>query len=323
MSDATPLVDETYEGGVTRIDSGLYRPGAAACYLLVRDGEAAFVETGVQRSVPRMLASLERQGLRPEDVRWVIITHVHLDHAGGAGALMKHCPNAKLVTHPKGARHMVDPMRLVEGTEAVYGKSQSLALHGVTIPVPSERVEEAPDGHTLRLGNSTLTTLETWGHARHHMAILDEDQQTLYTGDAFGISYRVYDRGENALIFPSTTPTQFEPEEMMRVIDRVDAMGLRWVHLTHFGRLPYRRALADQLGRGVERMVGFAETAPEEPKARRSHLTEAFEAMLMGDLLAMGISLEQAELRRMLGVDIRLNVQGLEAWLERRAAHAT
>ena len=108
-----PMVhSQVYDGGVIAVDSGYHRPNMAACYLVESETEVAIVETGTNDSVPRLLRALEERGWQPEDVRYVIVTHVHLDHAGGAGSLMAACPNATFLVHPRGARHMLDPSRL-------------------------------------------------------------------------------------------------------------------------------------------------------------------------------------------------------------------
>ena len=148
--------------GIHTIDTGFVRPRFDAAYLIVERGRGAFVDCGTNHAVPRMLAALDDSGLAPAAVDWLILTHVHLDHAGGAGELIARLPNAKLVVHPRGARHMIDPAKLWAGASAVYGESVMESTYGRLRPVPAERVVEAPDGHIVDLAGRTLhrTTIE-------------------------------------------------------------------------------------------------------------------------------------------------------------------
>ena len=120
MAPSARFID--YEHGVSAIDSGYVRPMLAAVHLIVEGGRAAIVDTGTNDSVPAVLEALAARGVPPGNVDWVMLTHVHLDHAGAAGLLARHLPNARVTVHPRGARHMVDPSRLLAGTVAVYGE---------------------------------------------------------------------------------------------------------------------------------------------------------------------------------------------------------
>ena len=160
------------------IDTGQHRPQMAACYLVGGDGHYAFVESGTSLSVPGLLDTLEELGVDRGAVDYVMPTHVHLDHAGGAGALLRKLPNARLVIHPRGARHMIDPSQLIAGATAVYGSEAMRATYGEIVPVPESRViaaDVAPDrDFELLLGNRRLQFIDAPGHARHHYAIWDE-----------------------------------------------------------------------------------------------------------------------------------------------------
>ncbi|WP_295414031.1 MBL fold metallo-hydrolase, partial [uncultured Thiodictyon sp.] len=176
--------------GVFRIETGLYRHGLAACYLVRAHDRLAFVDTGTAYTAPHLLRFIDELGLTPNHVDYVIPTHVHLDHAGGAGDLMAACPGAQLVVHPKGAPHLIDPARLIAGASAVYGAQAFVADYKHLIPVPAERVIAAADGQEFDLGGRTLTFIDTPGHANHHGCIYDSQTRGCFTGDTFGISYR-------------------------------------------------------------------------------------------------------------------------------------
>lgn len=303
--------------GIHTLDADYLRPGLAAIHLIVQDGHAAIVDTGTRHAVPAVLKALTRLGVGPEAVDWIIVTHVHLDHAGGAGALLRQCPNARLVVHPRGARHMVDPSRLVAGTQAVYGEEAFERLYGEIVAAPAERVLEAADGHELDFRGRPLVFLDTPGHARHHFCIHDAASGSVFTGDAFGLSYRDFDVDGRAFVFPTTTPVQFEPEAMHASIDRLMALDPRAVFLTHFGRVTGTGRLAEELHDLIDAFVRLARQAPEGAALRHGWLKAALEDLLLDRLRRHGCKLAEARMRELLANDVELNAQGLEVWLER------
>jgi len=223
--------------GIHTIDTGFVRPGFDAAYLVVENGRAAFIDCGTNHSLPRMLGALEVAGLTVADVDWLILTHVHLDHAGGAGELMARLPQARLVVHPRGARHMIDPSKLWAGASAVYGEAVMEREYGRLRPVPAERVVEAGDGYLVDLAGRILQCIDTPGHAKHHNAIHDARAEVCFTGDVFGLSYREFDTAHGPFILPTTSPVQFEPEELHASIDRLMALHPVAMYPTHFGRI--------------------------------------------------------------------------------------
>ncbi len=301
--------------GIYTIDAGYVRTGLAAIHLLVDAGEAAFVDTAVAHSVPRMLAAVAEAGLTPADVRWVILTHIHLDHAGGAGELMRHLPNAELVVHPRGAAHMVDPTKLVAGTIATYGEAEYRRLYGDIPPIDEARVRVVHDDETLPLGKRTLRFLDTPGHALHHHCILDEDHALIFSGDTFGISYRDFDSDQGPFIFPTTTPTHFDPDQAHASIDRLLSYAPEAIYLTHFSKVTDIRRLAADLHADLDAFVGMARDC-----ADRDELAERLGEHLRGRLLAHGCRLGQARVDELLAMDVDLNAKGLMHWLSRVSA---
>ncbi len=178
------------DDGITTIDTGLVRPGFAASHLIVERAEAAFVDVGSAVHCSRLLHTLEQRKIAPEQVRYIVVTHVHFDHAGSAGTLVKHFPNAQVVVHPKGARHLINPEKLMAGAAAVYGEETLLSVFGRMIPVPAEKVLQPGDNDALDLAGRRLLIRHTNGHARHHLCVIDERSQGIFTGDTFGLSYR-------------------------------------------------------------------------------------------------------------------------------------
>jgi glyoxylase-like metal-dependent hydrolase (beta-lactamase superfamily II) len=301
--------------GIHIIDTGFVRPQFDAAYLVVENGRGAFVDCGTNYTVPRMLAALDVAGLDPADVDWLILTHVHLDHAGGAGQLMAQLPKARLLVHPRGARHMVDPARLWAGATAVYGEAVMERTYGRLRPIPAERVVEAPDGHVVELAGRSLRCLDSPGHAKHHFCVYDEHANVCFTGDTFGLSYREFDTANGPFILPTTSPVQFDPVALHASIDRLLALNPKAMYLTHYGRVEQVEKLADDLHTQIDAMVALARAAPDQPD-RHAVLVAALTDLYAARAEAHGWHQGREALRQLLGMDIELNAQGLEVWLD-------
>ncbi len=305
--------------GVTVIDTGFVRPRFDAAYLVVQDGRAAYIDTGPNSAVPRLLGALERHGLAPDAVDYVIVTHVHLDHAGGAGLLLRHLPRARLVVHPRGARHLVDPTALMQGVRAVYGDEVAARDYGELVPVPADRVLTTHDGMVLELAGRPLLVADTPGHARHHHCIWDAASRGWFTGDTFGIAYPDLTTGSGRFAFPTTTPVQFEPEALRESIERLLAREPEVMYLTHFGATREVVAHAEMLRRQLDAMVSLAQAQTHAP-ARSARLREGLRQLYLDELAQGGCTRPAAECAAFLEGDIELNAQGLEVWLDRQAA---
>ncbi len=301
--------------GIHVIDTGFVRPGFDAAYLVVENDHAAFIDCGTNHSVPRMLGALEGAGLSAANVDWLILTHVHLDHAGGAGELIARLPNARLLVHPRGARHMIDPSKLWAGASAVYGEAVMEREYGRLRPIPAERVVEADDGHEVDLAGRVLRALDTPGHAKHHNAIYDERANVCFTGDVFGLSYREFDTANGPFILPTTSPVQFDPDELHASIERLVALKPAAMYLTHFGRVEDVDQLAADLHEQIDAMVTLALDARSSTD-RHQTLVKALTGLYAGRARTHGWSGGRDALQRLLQMDIELNAQGLEIWLD-------
>lgn len=313
--------------GVYCIETGLYRHGLAASYLVRAGDRLAFVETGTSNSVPRLLGVVADLGLTPEQVDYVIPTHVHLDHAGGAGELMARCPNAKLLIHPKGAPHMIDPGKLEAGAAAVYGEEDFARYFGHLVPVPEARVLVADDGMVIDLDGRRLTFIDTPGHANHHGCIYDAHTRGFFTGDTFGISYRELDTPNGPFLFAPTTPVAFDPDAWQESLDKILGFDPEAIYLTHYGRVDHPEALVAGLRRSIRDLaeLALAEEAAggeESPEGRSERLREGVARRLLTKARDLGCSLQEDRMRELLAIDIALNAQGLEVWLARRAKQA-
>jgi glyoxylase-like metal-dependent hydrolase (beta-lactamase superfamily II) len=307
--------------GVVLVDTGYVRPGLAASYLVKGEGSAAVIETGTARSVPAILAGLAAHGVGRGDVSHVIVTHVHLDHAAGAGALLAELPHARLVVHPRGARHMIDPSKLLAGAAEVYGGMDAIrALYGDVVAAPAARVVEAPEGTTVELGKRTLRILDTPGHARHHFVVHDPATRGFFTGDTFGISYREYDTASGPFLFPTTTPVQFDPPALRASVERMLAERPERMYLTHYGMLegeiPRRAAM---LLDAVDGHVRTAKGAPPGP-GRHEAVRAGLAAQLLEGLARHGWKGTREDALAAYAVDLDLNSQGLEVWLDAQAS---
>ncbi len=312
----------TVNHGIHTIDTGFVRPQFDAAYLIVEHGHAAFIDCGTTFSVPRMLAALSDAGLTPADVDWLILTHVHLDHAGGAGALLTQLPNAQLVVHPRGARHMIDPSQLWAGASAVYGEAVMEQTYGRLTPVPAARVMEAHDNGVIDLAGRPLRCLATPGHAKHHIAIYDEQANVCFTGDVFGLSYRDFDTAAGAFILPTTSPVQFDPVALHASIDRLLALHPQAMYPTHYGRIEGVERLAADLHLQIDAMVELAHAADGKPD-RHERLVNTLTTLYATRADAHGWHGGRVKLRELLQMDIELNAQGLEVWLDHSRRQAS
>lgn len=317
----TPATPRHHPHGIVTLDAEYVRPGLAAIHLIVEQGRAAIVDTGTNVAVPHTLAALADLGVPPEAVDYVIVTHVHLDHAGAAGAFLAACPNAKLVVHPRGARHLIDPAKLVQGSIAVYGEMAFRELYGEIVPVPAERVIEMNDGDHLDFNGRRLEFIDTPGHARHHFCIHDLASNSLFTGDTFGISYREFDvevgNTRRPFIFPTTTPVQFEPDALHASIDRLIARNADAAYLTHYGRIENLPTLAPTLHALIDEYVAMTLAVTGVGPARQEALMRAMRDGLMTRLRAHGCTLDDATCHGLLANDVELNSQGLLVWRDR------
>ena len=301
--------------GITAIDTDYVRPLLDASHLMVENGRAAFVDTGTNFSVPFLLDGLKQQDLDVGDVDFVFLTHVHLDHAGGAGDLMRHLPNAKAVLHPRGAPHMIDPTKLIKGAMSVYGEQDYLDMYGEIIAIPAERVIVTDDEQSFNLSGRSLRAFFTEGHARHHYCLDDPTSKGVFTGDSFGVSYRELDTARGEFIYPTTTPIHFDPAEAHKSVDRIMACDPEQLYLTHYSRVGDLPRLAGDMHRRIDDFVAIARRHATH-ETRTTALHESMYIYLLQELREHGIMGDDEVLRGIVKMDVDLNTMGLEFWLD-------
>ncbi len=301
--------------GISVIDSGYFSKDFAAIYLLRQGNEVAIIETGNKYSATNVQKALEMDALSFSDVAYIIPTHVHLDHAGGAGELMNRCQNAQLIVHPRGARHMIDPSKLIAGAIAVYGEANYKKLYGEIIPIDSSRVIEADDNFILDFEGRELKFIDTPGHARHHFCIWDEMTGSMFTGDTFGVSYREFDKGNEVYIFPSTSPVQFDPEALIKSIEKLITYRPKRLCLTHFSAIDPTNKVVDQLIDGIHFVSSLAKEYASHREAEEIIEDEMMSYFLKGIKKVGNDDLEFC--RDRLKLDVEINTQGLIYWQQK------
>ena len=300
--------------GIHTIDTGyLGRAEFAAAYLLVEGDRAAFIDNNTNAAVPLLLAALDRAGLAADDVEYLILTHVHLDHAGGTSKLARHCPNAMVLAHPRAAPHVIDPSKLVASASAVYGAAEFERLYGGIEPVEADRVRTMDDEETLRFGSRELRFLHTRGHANHHFCIADSASESIFTGDAFGLIYPALQR-EGTFAFPSTSPTDFEPDLAREAVRRLVDERPRCLYPTHFGAVTDLETAAGQLIRHLdfaERLRDDAEASDQPDEALADWCRTRIDDYFAGLFDGRGTLGGDPEIAALVGLDIDLNAQGI------------
>lgn len=211
----------------------LNRKERTSAYLLI-DEKIALIETSASPSEPYIIEGLNELQITLDDIDYVIVTHIHLDHAGGAGLFLQSCPKAKLVVHPRGAGHMVDPTRLIASAKAVYGE-EFQRLFDPIVPVAPERIMEARHGDILSLGNHQLTFYHTEGHAKHHVSMHYSATNGMFVGDTTGVCYPELADEAIDLIIPSTSPNQYDPDTMEQSIQLYEKLNVQELYFGHYG----------------------------------------------------------------------------------------
>ena len=289
----------------------------AASFLLEHEQKGLFVECNTTHAIPYLEASAAKIGLAPEQIEGLIITHVHLDHAGGAGAFLKAFPRALVYAHPKAARHLIDPSKLIASATLVYGEKRMQEWYGTIYPCDPKRVVVLEDGANVIFENVKLSTKHLRGHANHHLVVTEPLTRTLFTGDTFGVSYPKLAHHQD-VILASTSPTDFDGEAALASLEWIVAQNPNQLALTHYGLIPSTRipVLAEILRDQLRYSMKLCEQTKNEQLT-----VDAVETRLRDFLLhyfsGRGVTFSTDDLR-LLAIDIKVNAQGIHY-----AAHRT
>lgn len=302
--------------GIYCIDALYTAPGIACCYLMVSENECALIETGTANSAANILGTLQTLDIDTSQIRYVIPTHVHLDHAGGAGVLLRHFSDAQLLIHPRGAAHMIDPTRLIASSQQVYGEELFTKLYGDVIPVEAHRVRVLEDAETVLLAKRQLRVKHTRGHADHHFCLFDEQSRGWFSGDMFGVSYARQRYAQGSYVMPATTPTQFDPALYKDSVSALCEATPRQLYLTHFGALSFEAAQRERLLRQLDAYAQLGRDFTGDLKALEASVLNVTRAEIARLVPSDQAIAEAASL----GPDAALNAQGIAWWSNKRSA---
>lgn len=309
----------TSHPSVFMIDCHYVEPEKAAAFLIVEGDRALFVDNNTYHAIPRLMKALDAVGLRPDQVDYAIVTHIHLDHSGGTAELLRHCPRATVLAHPKAARHLMDPSRLVAGAKTIYGEEAFEGLYGTIESVPEDRIRIMEDGEELTWGSRSLRFIYTKGHASHHFCIHDSGSDGIFAGDAFGLGRMTASRPGPAFTVCSSSPPEFDPEEARLSVQKILDTGASRAFITHYGYFDDLGQRAEQLRHSIDQLEEIGQAAIEsglEGDALvdfcRVRVDEAFRK----HLVACGVDDPEGD-RQWLEGDLYLNSLGLRFYVER------
>ena len=297
--------------GIVAVDTRMAgRSQVTSAYLLTGD-EPALVETGPSTSAGPVTDALLSLGIDANDLAHIVVTHIHLDHAGGAGTIATRFPRATIWVHDRGAAHLADPARLVASAAQVYGEDRLRELFGPVEPVPSDRIRAVDEGDRIPIGSRHLDVLYTPGHASHHVALADGDTGAVFVGDALGIHLP-----DARVLRPATPPPDIDVERGVDSIDRIRRRARSSLLLSHFGPSP---DVEDLCRLAAERLRGWARIVREamDESDDLDRITQVLEQRTEGeidDARARGADLERYEILS----SVRMNAMGLIRYWRKR-----
>ena len=309
--------------GVSIIDlMDLGKEKRTGSYILHAE-ELTIIETSASPSIPYLLEGFKKLGIDPKDIKNIIVTHIHLDHAGGVGLLLESCPNAKVIVHPRGKRHLADPSKLILGAKAVYGEKFD-ELFDPIIPVPEDRLIVKEDGDTLQIGeNRILTFLDTPGHANHHFSIHDSFSNGIFTGDTIGVFYPQLFEKEVELYLPSTSPNQFDPDAMLQSMEKIKALEVDRIYFGHYGMTTNPAHVYEQITKWLPLFMQDAgeiwmNNQDESIESKSERLFQALFERVSTYLSEKNISLDE-NLSEIIQLDLSVGSMGIVDYLAKKS----
>jgi glyoxylase-like metal-dependent hydrolase (beta-lactamase superfamily II) len=292
--------------GVVGIDTHMGGTPELTAGFVVAGERPALIETGPAKVAAAVARGVAAAGLDPGDLAWIVLSHIHLDHAGGVGDLVRTFPNATVVVHPAGARHLVDPARLLASSARVYGPLMETVYGGLT-PVEAARIRAAEDGEVLDLGGRRLELLHAPGHAKHHLAVFEPDLGALFAGDGVGVLLPSV-----GVLRPATPPPDFDRDLAVGSLRRFAERRPAHLVLTHFGPIG---PPAERLAEAEATLLRWCETA-EAAAAGGATEVDHIEAALRERFQAEQ-GADDGDRFELLN-SYRSNAAGLLRWIEQR-----
>lgn len=300
MNDDELRAAETETGGdLYLVETGMYDVMGYGCVYILDADRPAIVETGIGTNVELILAALDELDISRSDVEVIAVTHVHLDHAGGAGYLAEACPAAAVVVHQIGAPHLVDPSRLVAGTKQAVGEQWQ--YYTDPIPVPEARVRAIEGGDEIDLGNHSLEAFHAPGHAPHQVVYYDDTTEAVFTGDAAGIWIP-----EREIAYQTSPPPNFDLGEAREDLETIQSLDPETLLFTHFGETRYREGILEDYGDRLSEWIDDVAAAAAE--------FDDLEAIV--EQFVADSDLHEIWGERKAADEIRVNVKGALAYLE-------
>lgn len=315
MSDIKVIDSNTY-----CIDAFYVYPGRSCVYLIHSDGEYALVDCGTAMSEVYIMDALERLKVDPGAVKYILPTHVHLDHAGGAGILAKKLVNAKIYIHPRGYRHLIEPEKLIKGSVIIYGERMMKLGIGDTQPLAKEKAVEAEDRQELQLGNTRLMLHFTPGHANHHYGVYDIHNGNYFGGDVLGNSYAIMNKNNKHLMFLCSAPVQYDAAQWHKSLDEISAINPKRGCICHYGVIENLPQAIDDMHRLLDKNNNLAEKflSIKEDSKRRSAVEELVWGLFWDEFDAVGSPMIKSHAREWMIKDVHISVEGVSHWLKQK-----
>lgn len=284
---------------------------------VINEEKITLIDTCSSPSVPYIMAGLAEMNISPEQVKYIVVTHIHLDHAGAAGLLIEKCPNAKVVVHPRGARHLADPSRLIQGAKAVYGERFETLFDPIK-PIHEKKIIVKHDKETLPIGeNCDLVFYDTPGHANHHFSIYDPVSNGVFTGDTLGVYYPQVEEFGVQLFLPATSPNQFDPDKTIASLHKLKALQVDRIYFGHFNMTENVDEVYHQLQYWLPWYVNAGREAVQEG-INSEELAERLKTFIQEKKLRASNVPDDHPIYKLLTLDLQVFAMGLIDYIQKQ-----
>ncbi len=313
MSNITPIDNNTYA-----IDAYYGYPLHACVYLVEDNGEYALIDCGTAKSEIYIMGALAKLGVDPQAVKYILPTHVHLDHAGGTGVLSKRLPNAKVYVHPYGHRHLIDPTKLNAASLVIYGEYMMNFAVGKTQPVAADICYELEDNQELSLGNNKLLVQFTPGHAKHHCSFFDPKSGNYFGGDVLGNSYESMRSDDKSLMFLCSAPIDYNGEDWHNSLDKIASLSPKRVCLCHYGAINNPQSAFEDMHRLIDKNDRLAMDLLdiEDDAARRKAIEQMIWGLFWDEFATRKSPMHKEHAEKWMEKDVYISTEGIAHWLK-------